>query len=107
VHTLGEATATDHMRVCVRRFNEAVGGKNTDTSGYHETITVFWIKVLAALQAANPALPRAAFATLAVERFGNRRDLFREFYDFDLVASTEARRSWIAPTLKQITTNDL
>ena len=30
--------------MCVGRYNEAVGGKNTETSGYHETITVFWIK---------------------------------------------------------------
>ena len=46
VHRLGQSSALKHMRMCVRRYNEAVGGKNTATSGYHETITVFWIKVL-------------------------------------------------------------
>lgn len=102
VHSLGEAAAVDHMRLCVRRFNEAVGGKNTETSGYHETITVFWIKILAALQAANARLPRADFAAFAVEQYRDRRDLFQEFYDFDPVASTEARRTWIAPTVKPI-----
>jgi hypothetical protein len=102
VHMLGEAEAIGHMRLCVRRFNEAVGGQNTDTGGYHESITVFWIKILAALHAEDPSLPRAQFAALAVDRYRNRRDLFREFYDFDLVASTEARRNWIPPTLKQI-----
>ena len=35
VHALGEAGAIDRMRLCVRRYNEAVGGKNTETSGYH------------------------------------------------------------------------
>jgi hypothetical protein len=41
VHRLGQSSAINHMRACVRRYNEAVGGKNTATSGYHETITVF------------------------------------------------------------------
>jgi hypothetical protein len=49
VHALGEAAAIDKMRLCVRRYNEAVGGKNTESSGYHETITIAWIKVLAGL----------------------------------------------------------
>ena len=102
IHMLGEAKATNHMRLCVRRFNVAVGGQNTETSGYHETITIFWIKVLAALREENSSLPRATFADLAVERYGNRRDLFRDFYNYDLVASTEARRTWIAPNLRQI-----
>ncbi len=102
VHALGEAKATAHMRHCVRHFNESVGGKNTETSGYHETITIFWIKVLSALHDANPAIPRADFAALAVERYQDRRDLFRDLYDFDLVGSTEARRTWVPPTLKKI-----
>ena len=102
VHRMEESAAIDHMRICVRRFNEAVGGRNTETSGYHETITVFWIKALAALHEGHSSLSRAGFAALAVERFGGRRDCFREFYAFDVLASTEARRSWIAPSVKRI-----
>lgn len=102
VHMLGEAGAIDHMRLCVRRFNEAVGGKNTDTSGYHETITIFWIKALAAVRATHPTLGRAEFAARAVQTYRDRRDIFRDFYDFDLLASVEARRSWIEPSVKPI-----
>lgn len=102
VHQLGETAAVEHMRLCIPRYNESVGGKNTDTSGYHDTITVFWIKVLASLHEAHARLSRAAFAALAVERYGERRDLFREFYDFDVVASTEARRMWIPPAIRAI-----
>jgi len=47
VHALGEAAAIDRMRDRVSAFNLAVGGQNTPTSGYHETVTVFWIKLLA------------------------------------------------------------
>ena len=102
VHALGQASAVDHMRLCVRRNNEAVGGKNTATSGYHETTTVFWIKILDALLLDTQPISRAHFAALAVERFELRRDLFRNFYDFDIVASTEARAAWIPPTREEI-----
>src|ERR1022692_938447 len=75
VHALGEQAATGAMRTNVRRFNESVGGKNTDTSGYHETITVAWIKLLAALlQRARP-IERGAFAALAVAHFAPQRDI--------------------------------
>jgi hypothetical protein len=102
VHMLDEAGAINHMRLCVRRFNEAVGGKNTDTGGYHETITVFWIKTLSSLRARLPEFGRADFAAYAVEAYRDRRDLFRDFYDFDVLASVEARRSWIEPSIKPI-----
>jgi len=102
VHRLGEDMAIDHMRVAIRRYNEAVGGKNTATNGYHETVTIFWIKLLAAFRANEPRLSRAEFAARAVQAFEHRRDLFVDFYDFDLVASTEARLAWIPPGLKTI-----
>jgi hypothetical protein len=97
VHGLGEAAAIDKMRLCVRRYNEAVGGKNTDTSGYHETIT--WIKLLAQLLRESEPIQRAAFAVLAVDRFAADKNILCRYYDFDLVGSVEARRSWIPPTL--------
>ena len=107
VHRLGQSSAINHMRRCVRRYNEAVGGKNTATSGYHETITVFWIKVLDALLLHAQPIGRAEFATLAVGRFTPQRDLFRRFYDFDVIASTEARAVWIPPTREEIEDSDV
>ena len=106
VHRLGQSAAIDHMRACVGRYNEAVGGKNTATSGYHETITVFWI-ILDALLLHTSPIVRAEFAALAVERFTAQRDLFRRFYDFDVIASTEARAVWIPPTREEIEDSDV
>ncbi len=102
VHRLGQSSAVNHMRKCVRRYNEAVGGKNTATSGYHETITIFWIKVLDALLLNAQPIARAEVAALAVERFAPQRDLFRRFYDFDLIASNVSRAVWIPPTYEEI-----
>lgn len=102
MHALGREAALAKMRECVRRYNESVGGKNTETSGYHETITGMWIRLLDGLLREYPFVTRARFAALAVERFAPCRDIFREYYDFDLPGSTEARLRWVEPTLKPL-----
>jgi hypothetical protein len=102
VHTLGESAAIDRMRLSIRRYNESIGGQNTPTSGYHESVTVFWIKLLAAFHRETQPTSRAAFAAHAVEHFAAQRDLLSRFYDFDLAASTEARQRWVPPTLKRL-----
>ena len=102
VHSLGEQRALDHIRICIRRFNESVGGKNTATAGYHETITAFWIKIIARLHREIPTTTRAEFARQTVATFANKKAYFSDFYDFDVVASTEARLQWIPPTLKPL-----
>lgn len=99
LHMLGEAAAIQQLRACIQRYNEAVGGKNTDTSGYHETITIAWIKVLDRLRRESEPMERAAFARLAVERFAGDRDILRRHYSFDVVNSVEARSTWVPPTL--------
>ena len=45
---------------------------------------------------------RAAFAALAVKHFVTQRDIFSRYYEFDLVASTDARRRWVPPTLQPL-----
>jgi hypothetical protein len=107
VHTLGESEAIAAMRTNVSRFNESVGGRNTDTSGYHETITVAWIKLLAALLAQAQPITRESFANMAVAHFAPRRDLFARHYDFDLLQSTPARLRWIEPNLAPLETSAL
>jgi hypothetical protein len=97
VYMLGRDAATEHIRVCIPRHNESVGTQNTESSGYHETITVFWVRVLAQLHDSREWESRSEFVRAAVEQFAGQRSLFREYYSFDLVGSTEARRRWIAP----------
>ena len=102
VHELGRDAALEKMRVCVRRYNESVGGKNTETSGYHETITAMWIRLLDGLRREVGVMERAEFARLAVDRFVEEKDVFKRYYDFDVVGSVEARREWVAPTLETL-----
>ena len=47
-------------------------------------------------------MPPTLLPARAGEHFAAHRDLFARFYDFDLVASTEARQRWIPPTLEPL-----
>lgn len=94
--------ALEAMRVGIPRFNVAAGGANTADSGYHETLTRFWVaKVAAYLKTREDELPLAKVRA-AVEHFGIRRDWFQDHYSFDVPKSREARARWMAPDLRPI-----
>jgi len=92
------ATALDRLRAAIPRYNEATGGQNTEDSGYHETLTCFWVERVA------EAMPLTADSRLyavsaVVARYSPCSGLFRDYYSFDVVRSREARRQWIPPDL--------
>ena len=96
--TFPEGTAIDRVRTGIQHYNECVGTANTDDSGYHEMLTIFWIKMigrfLGEMDAVDNKLDKAR---CVVEEFGGRRDLFKQYYSFDVVASREARARWVPP----------
>ena len=93
--------ATSRIRQGIQHYNRSVGTINSDHSGYHETLTVFWMAIVKAQLAQVPAeTPRLETVRAVVEQLGARRDLFKDYYGFDVVKSVEARRSWVAPDLK-------
>lgn len=87
------------MPAIIRAYNEAVGTANTDTSGYHETLTQLYIRgvrhFLATCDA--PGLLAKVNALLASEMAP--RDWPLRFYSRELLFSLEARRSWIESDL--------
>ncbi len=40
-------SALEKTRAGILRYNQAAGTANTETSGYHETLTCFWAGILA------------------------------------------------------------
>ena len=84
-------------------YNQCVGTVNSDHSGYHETITLFWLAVVKArLREVDDAMPRIEAVRIVVTELAPQRDLYREYYSFDVVRSIEARRAWMAPDLKPL-----
>lgn len=83
----------------IRRYNESVGGVNSDDEGYHETITqVSIVGVRAALARSEGAglCERVNALLLAAE---GRRDWPLRFYSRERLLSVEARRGWVEPDL--------
>lgn len=86
------------IREAIRHYNVSQGGQNTESSGYHETLTRLWVGIVAASLAALPdGADRLTAARHAYRAFARRSGYFRDWYDFDLLKSNDARREWVAP----------
>jgi hypothetical protein len=83
----------------IRRYNESVGGVNSDTEGYHETITQLFIRTLRAYLVATEgqALHTRVNALLLAPE--GRRDWPLRFYSAERLLSKEARLGWVEPDL--------
>ena len=96
----GEALPT--MRAAIVRYNQAVGTENSESSGYHETLTIFWLAVLAECLDSMDATSTVDAVCRLIGMFGGRRSLHTEYYSTDIVKSLEARRSWFPPDKKPL-----
>jgi hypothetical protein len=84
----------------IRRFNESVGGVNSDTEGYHETITrVFLHGVRLFLAEADPKEPLHELVNELLLSPMGRRDWPLRFYSRERLLSVDARRTFIPPDL--------
>jgi len=87
----------------IRRFNEATGVANTDTGGYHETITQ------ASLQAARsflmpypPAVPVYQIMNDLMATPLGHPDWPLAHWSKARLFSPEARRAWVDPDLEEL-----
>ncbi len=86
----------------IRGYNESVGGVNSDTEGYHETITrVFLRGVRLFLAEADKAEPFELVNQLLLSPMG-KRDWPMRFYTSERLFSVEARREWVRPDLASL-----
>jgi hypothetical protein len=87
----------------IRRFNESVGGVNSDTEGYHETITrVFLRGVRIFLAEADPKEPLYELVNELLLSPMGRRDWPLRFYSPQRLFSVEARREWVPPDIASV-----
>ena len=99
----GADEALNIVRDRIKRYNEAVGTQNTATSGYHETITIFYM--WAVRKFIESASPEASLVELANDLIRGKcaaRSFPFEYYSRDLLLSSEARAIWIEPDLKEL-----
>jgi len=86
------------VRHRILTFNQSLAIENTPDSGYHETITRFWVDRIADLLA---GLGRGATswdaARAAVAAFAHRGRLFDAYYSYDIVSNRAARAGYVPP----------
>jgi hypothetical protein len=83
----------------IRSFNEATGTPNTDTTGYHETITQASLRAAAFHLKSNPALPLFESVNALMASPLGKSDWLFVYWSRPRLFSTEARRTWLAPDL--------
>ena len=87
----------------ISAYNEAVGGVNDDTQGYHETITQVYVAgVKAHLAEVGTALPLHAAVNALLLSSRGRRDLPLQFYSKERLFSMQARRGFLEPDLASL-----
>jgi endonuclease III len=86
----------------IRAYNEATGVANTDTDGYHETITQASLRAARSFLLQNPA--QSLFETcnaLMASPLG-KSDWLLAYWTRARLFSVEARRNWVEPDLKPL-----
>lgn len=84
----------------IQAFNEATGTPNTDSGGYHETITRVSLAAARAYLAERPALAlHDVLDGLLASPLGEKGWLL-EYWSRERLFSVAARRAWLPPDLK-------
>lgn len=83
-------------------YNEATGVANTDSGGYHETITLSSLRAARAWLADRPgAALHESLDKLLASEYG-RSDWLLAYWSKALLFSAKARRTWVDPDLKPL-----
>lgn len=94
--------AIPRIREGIKMYNISQGGANTKDSGYHETITLFWAKVIRGyLASATLECSIVHLINDLIARYSDSKFPF-EYYSRERLMSCEARANWIEPDLKPL-----
>ena len=93
VRRLGAEGAAAAFRTAVPRLNEAHGGVNDDSHGYHETVTVFFIGAVA------DCVARGLDAEATLAELGTAAPT--AYWSAAVLWSVAARRAFVPPDLAE------
>ncbi len=102
LHDRKDAAFRD-MPPLIRAYNESTGVANTDSSGYHETITIASLRLGRAWLMERSGIPlHAAFTELLASPYG-RSDWLLSYWSKERLLSVAARRAWLDSDLRPFT----
>lgn len=97
LRSLPEESVLGTLRDDICAYNVACGVRNTKTSGYHETLTRFWLRAVQdTLRVTSAELPLHEQANWVCERLSDSRLPLRH-WERDALLSPFARANWLEP----------
>ena len=103
VHRFGVEEAVNRLRQAIRALNESHGTPNTDSGGYHETITRAYALLIAEfLSGQREGTLAQRVGALLASPLAHKNALL-EYYSKERLMSVAARGEWSGPDLKPFT----
>jgi len=99
----GLAAAATKLREGIRAYNAANQVPDEPTRGYHETITQFWLHIIAATVQQYGPLPTADEFFDFHPQLSEKKN-HRLFYSRELFMSPQAKREFVPPDLTDLPT---
>ena len=88
--------ATVRVRTGIQKLAAAYG-----KTGYHETITLFWLAIVREFFARSRSHSIAEMANKLAAECADK-NLIRDYYSEELLTSDYAKNGWVAPDLKPL-----
>ncbi len=98
----GPDEALRRLRTGIRALNDAHGTPNSDTRGYHETITRAYVALLVDFLATRKGAPPAEAAHALLRSPLAGKDALLRYYSKSCLGAVSARRGWVAPDLRPL-----
>lgn len=96
------AEAIERMKSGIHQYNQSVGISNSQTSGYHETITLFWLRKIQAVLIDQPSTQFTPILWNNLSQQCSNSKLPLQYYSHDYLMSWQARSSWVEPDLRPL-----
>lgn len=97
--------ALELTRQYITGHNESVGTPNTDTEGYHETITKFWLIAANNFILASEPVSITELCNNFLQSEMASSSYPMNFYSKEKLFSVEARHTWVEPDLNELAPN--
>ena len=98
----GLAQASRDMPAIIRAYNAATGVANTDSEGYHETITQASLRAAHAMLVERPDAPLFAVGNALMASPLGKSAWLLDYWSRPVLFSVSARRAWVDPDLAQL-----
>jgi hypothetical protein len=89
--------AAEKLRAGIKKLAAAYG-----KTGYHETITLFWLVVVRDFVAKAGPMESICDLSNRLITSCTGKNLVNEYYSEELIASPEAKHGWVEPDLKSL-----